>query len=72
MDMSLSKLREMVVMDREDWHAVVYGVTERHDITTKQQQPMYLYILYKLYIYIYIYIYISEEAENESLSTDKG
>ena len=27
MDMSLSKLREMV-MDREAWHAVVHGVTK--------------------------------------------
>ena len=27
MDMSLSKLRE-VVMDREDWHDAVHGVTK--------------------------------------------
>ena len=29
MDMSLSKLQEMV-KDREAWHAAVHGVTKRH------------------------------------------
>ena len=32
MDMSLSKLRELV-MDREDWRAVAHGVTKESDVT---------------------------------------
>ena len=30
MDMGLGRLWELV-MDREAWHAVVHGVTKRHD-----------------------------------------
>ena len=28
MDVSLSKLRELVMMNREAWHAAVHGVTK--------------------------------------------
>ena len=34
MDMSLSRLRQMV-MDGETWHAAVHGVTESHDLVTE-------------------------------------
>ena len=37
MDVSLSKLRE-IVEDRRAWCAAVHGVTKRHDCETEQQQ----------------------------------
>ena len=44
MDLSLSKLQEMVE-GREAWHAAVHGVTKRHNVATEQQQILFLLFL---------------------------
>jgi len=43
-DMSLSKLRELV-MDKEAWHAVVHGVAVRHDWAAELNWTMIILIL---------------------------
>ena len=56
MDMSLSRLQEMV-MDREACCAAVHGVPEL-DTTEWPNNYIYIYIHKYIYIYIYIHIYI--------------
>ena len=68
MDMSLSKLWEMV-KDREPWHTAVHGVAKRHNwATEKQQQFVFLYK--RLFINTSKYfINIPKEAQLRNQST---
>ena len=55
MDMSLSKLQE-IVKDRRSWCAAVHGGHRESDTTER---------LNNNYIYMYIYIYIYRERERD-------
>ena len=59
MDMSLSKLQEMV-KDRDAWHATVHGITNSQMQLSNQTTTIYRHThthICILYIYIHIYIY---------------
>ena len=57
MDVSLSKLRELV-MNKEAWRAAIHGVAEL-DMTEQQQQP-----LLKVLLHFFLLIWTSSSTVN--------
>ena len=58
MDMSLSKLRD-ILKDREAWRAAVHGITRvGQDLATEQQQPYYYEVKMKQYVYGVYNVYV--------------
>ena len=53
MDMSLSKLRE-IVMDREAWLQFMGSQRVRHNLVIEQQQQVMISLLFKCIIRIYV------------------
>ena len=80
MDMGLGELQKLV-MDREAWHATVYGVTksptrlsdwaENPKMFNFQQEFFCWYILNKMYVNIHLYNMVLENtlggSENEDM-----
>ena len=53
MDMSLSKLRE-IVMDREAWLQFMGSQRVRHNLVTEQQEQVIISLLFKCITRIYV------------------
>ena len=58
MDMSLSKLQD-ILKDREAWRAAVHGITRvGQDLATEQQQHYYYEVKMKQYVYGVYNVYV--------------
>ena len=67
MDMSLSKLQEMV-KDREVWGAAIHGIIKRHDWATEQQQNWCGHCDYHIIQQFYFWLF----SGNKGLSRKKS